>query len=79
MLPCHGMRPPSLTAAAALVLSLLAGAAGCDAAGPPGRLEAMLDTVPAEAAARGLLDWWASDAPTLAYPVENGPATITET
>lgn len=33
------------------------------------------DASPAESAARELLDWWA-DAPTLAYPVEKGPATI---
>lgn len=35
------------------------------------------DASPTEAAARKLLDWWASDAPALAYPVESGPATIT--
>lgn len=32
---------------------------------------------PSEDGARGLLDWWATEAPVLAYPVEQGPATIT--
>ena len=32
---------------------------------------------PSDDGARRLLDWWASEAPTLAYPVEAGPDTIT--
>lgn len=35
------------------------------------------DASPCESGARELLDWWASDAPTLAYPTSSGPATIT--
>ncbi|MEU0991092.1 hypothetical protein [Streptomyces sp. NPDC005953] len=33
------------------------------------------DDSPSESAARGLLDWWRDDAPTLAYPTSTGPAT----
>lgn len=35
------------------------------------------DASPSESGARELLDWWAGDAPTLAYPTSSGPATIT--
>ncbi|MFE9391665.1 hypothetical protein [Streptomyces sp. NPDC006784] len=32
---------------------------------------------PSDTAASRLLDWWAEDAPALAYPVDTGPGTIT--
>lgn len=35
------------------------------------------DASPSEEGARRLLDWWCDEAPTLAYPTERGPATIT--
>jgi len=35
------------------------------------------DASPSEAGARGLLDWWAEDAPALNHPTKSGPGTVT--
>lgn len=64
-------------------LGWMAGAVACLAAHPSTacladpRYNPAAATAPSEGAVAELIDWWAGDAPPLAFPVESGPATIT--